>query len=194
MKGLNTLLQRSILAVLNVNIFVMACGIALLSKVYTIKFDVIGIPGTQFGWIFNVFNISVSIMCLIFGMHISPMGSTFLLNLGLLIMAGVFVSHGLLLDIEEDSTTTFWISLVLQTVAGIGKAAFNISYTCIICREFKGAVVFVFAFVEISFGLGNLLGRPVGEFLYGLGGFNLPFLAISGFVLVCFPLNYLVLP
>ena len=48
MEGLNTPLQCAILAVFNINVFVMAFGIALLSKLYSIKADDIGIP-EQFG-------------------------------------------------------------------------------------------------------------------------------------------------
>ena len=113
----------------------------------------------------------------------------------MLIMTGDFILTGLLLDIVENPTTFFAISLVLQILAGIGKAAFNISYTCIICKEFKGAVVFVFAFVEISFGLGNLVGRPVGELLYEMVGYYFPLLTMCGVMLVaCLPLNHSVLP
>ena len=195
MKGLNTPLQRTILAVLNVNIFVMAFGIALLNKLYSIKTVEIGILESELSWLFNVFTLSVSLMCLFFGKLISPIGSEFTLKLGLLIMAGSFVLNGILLDLVNDPIITFVTSLVLQMFAGIGKAAFNISYTCIICREFKGAVVFVFAVVEICFGLGNIAGKSVGELLYGLGGYYLPLVAVCGSMLVaCVLLNHLALP
>ena len=43
----------------------MAFGIALLSKLYLIKASSMGIPETEFGWVFNVFTLSISLMCLI---------------------------------------------------------------------------------------------------------------------------------
>ena len=43
----------------------MAFGIVLLSKLYSIKASGMGIPETEFGCFFNVFTLSISLMCLI---------------------------------------------------------------------------------------------------------------------------------
>ena len=87
------------------------------------------------------------------------------------------------------------ISLVLQFFGGIGKAAFNISYTCIIGKMFNDSVVFAFAAVKTSFGLGWLLGSIGGQWLFGLGGYYLPFVAMGALMLVvCIPTILFALP
>jgi len=65
-----------------------------------------------------------------------------------------------------------------------GNSAFLSSSFTLVAQMFPNTVSTVFGVVEMSFGVGMIIGPTVGGALFQLGGFTLPFAILGGILLV----------
>lgn len=53
---------------------------------------------------------------------------------------------------------------------------------------YKDSQQTIIGYLQLGFGLGNMLGSTEGSFFYELGGYTLPFYVNSAAILLCIPL------
>lgn len=98
-----------------------------------------------------------------------------------LIQAGLCeVSFGLLHLVPGEHFV--WVAIGIRALEAVGAAAFFTACYTLIAMKFTSRVSRLFAYTEMSSGVGMIAGPAVGGFLYELGdkipevgGFSLPF-------------------
>ena len=103
------------------------------------------------------------------------------------------ISFGLL---NKISNLTIFISLsfLIRIVEAVGNSAFLSSSFTLVASQFPVSMATMFGVVEMSFGVGKILGPRLGGPLYQLGGFTLPFTVLGGVLVVEAVLSRLTLP
>ena len=99
-----------------------------------------------------------------------------------------------LLNRLSDLTTFLSLSFIIRMVEAVGNSAFLSSSFTLVASQFPSSVSTMFGVVEMSFGVGMILGPTVGGALYQLGGFSLPFTVLGGVLVVQAVISSLTLP
>ena len=73
---------------------------------------------------------------------------------------------------------------MIRIVEAFGNSAFLSASFTVVAQMFPNTVSTVFGLVEMSFGVGMILGPTVGGALYQLGGFTTPFGVLGGILLI----------
>jgi len=76
------------------------------------------------------------------------------------------------------------LSLIIRVIEACGNAAFLASSFTLVALVFPESVSTIFGTVEMSFGVGMIIGPTVGGGLYEVGGFTLPFVLLGVILLV----------
>ena len=103
------------------------------------------------------------------------------------------VSFGLLNRVSQLNTFIS-LSFVIRIVEAVGNSFFLSSSFTLVASQFPSSVSTMFGVVEMSFGVGMILGPTVGGALYQLGGFTLPFTVLGGVLVVQAVLSSFTLP
>lgn len=69
--------------------------------------------------------------------------------------------------------------LIIRTVQAIGHAAFFTATWAIVGKLFPQRISMITGINEVAYGIGYMLGPPVGSALYELGGYVLPLLVVG---------------
>ena len=103
------------------------------------------------------------------------------------------VSFGLLNRVSQLNTFIS-LSFVIRIVEAVGNSFFLSSSFTLVASQFPNSVSTMFGVVEMSFGVGMILGPTVGGALYQLGGFTLPFTVLGSVLVVQAVLSSFTLP
>lgn len=141
--------------------------------------------------IMQVMMLSVTIFSFVFAKVQIHIGSKALYISGITIfgMSQVFLGC---LDYVHAILPFTIIGIFLNILCGIGDAALASAMLTIACREYSNHITKVMGFFEGAAGIGYLSGPVLGGIMYDAGGLILPFSVSGGILLLCVPIQFLV--
>ncbi|CAG7829141.1 unnamed protein product [Allacma fusca] len=153
-----------------------------------------GASATEYGLVFGVFELTMFVMCPVFGSLIGRAVSPKLMFcLGMFITGSCALMFGFL-DYIESGTLFIVMSFICRIIQACGDSAYVTASFTIVALEFPNSVATTFATLEACAGVGLIIGPTVGGALYELGGFLLPFLSMGILLLVMAILTCIFLP
>ena len=154
----------------------------MLAPFYPAEAEKKGASATQYGLVFGIFELTVFLVSPVMGRLLPRLGVNRAFTGGILTTGCMSVCFGLLNNIVHVNAFIA-LSFFIRIVEAVGNSAFLASSFTMVAQVFPSSVSTMFGVVEMSFGVGLILGPTVGVILYQLGGFTLPF-AVMGGVLV----------
>ncbi|CAL8142736.1 unnamed protein product [Orchesella dallaii] len=152
-----------------------------------------GATATEYGLVFGIFEATVFIISPFYGAKMGSLGPTRVFNWGIFVTGVCCIIFGLL-DRIEGRVPFILSCLIVRVVEAMGDAAFETASFTIIAVAFPQSVATSFAMLEISYGLGLIIGPTLGGALYQLGGYSLPFLVMGSLLFASALATYLFLP
>ncbi|KAJ8673674.1 hypothetical protein QAD02_004936 [Eretmocerus hayati] len=137
-----------------------------------------GVPASEYGLVFGVFELIVFIVCPIYGKYMGRIGNKRLLNFGLLTTGTAVISFGFL-DKIEGHYPFIIMSFVIRIIEAIGSSAYFTTSGATLTNEFPENVSIIFAIMKIFFGVGFIIGPCIGGLLHEVGGYTLPFVVLG---------------
>ncbi|XP_042859974.1 MFS-type transporter SLC18B1-like [Penaeus japonicus] len=173
--------------------FCSAVCVSLQAPFYPMMAESKGATPTEYGFVFGIFELTVFIVCPIYGTYLNKIGPKFMFNAGIFTTATTCILFGFL-DRINDTRAFVGFSFVIRIVEAMGNSGFLTASFSIIAKEFPENVGATFASLETCFGLGLIVGPTMGGALFELGGFTLPFITLGGMLLGAASLTYCILP
>ncbi|CAG7822490.1 unnamed protein product [Allacma fusca] len=168
--------------------------ISMQGPFYPLEAERKGASATEYGLVFGVFELTMFIMCPVFG---TLLGGTvppkLMLCLGMFITGSCALVFGFL-DHIEGARLFIATSFICRIIQACGDSAYMTASFTIIALEFPNSVGTAFAILEVCSGVGLIIGPTVGGVLYELGGFLLPFLSMGTLLLVMAVFTCIFLP
>jgi len=152
-----------------------------------------GTNTTIVGLIFAVFPLVVILTSPVVGIVIPIIGPKSTLILGLILEAGAQIIFGFL-DLMPNKLSFIIFCFLVRIVCGLGAATTSTSCFTLLTMTFKENLSPAMGIMETFGGFGMMAGPPIGGFLYSIGGFKLPFLAVGSLALVAMLPLYFILP
>ncbi|XP_042859973.1 MFS-type transporter SLC18B1-like [Penaeus japonicus] len=173
--------------------FCSAVCVSLQAPFYPMMAESKGASPTQYGFVFGIFELTVFIVCPIYGTYLNKIGPKFMFNAGIFTTATTCILFGFL-DRINDTTSFIGLSFLIRIVEAMGNSGFLTASFSIIAKEFPENVGATFASLETCFGLGMIVGPTLGGALFELGGYTLPFVTLGGMLLCAASLTFCILP
>ena len=157
--------------------------VSLQAPFYTAEASKKGASGTECGLVFGIFELTVFIVSPIIGKYLPIFGIGRAFSGGITITGAMCVAFGFLNKIN-NVTVFIGLSFIIRIFEALGNSSFLASSFTLVAQMFPLRVSTVFGVVEMSFGVGMILGPTVGGSLFQIGGFTLPFAVLGGILLV----------
>lgn len=157
--------------------------VSLQAPFYPAEASKKGASATEYGLVFGIFELTVFIVSPIVGKYLPRIGIGRAFSGGISITGFMCVAFGFLNRVN-DGKSFIALSFVIRILEACGNSAFLSSSFTLVAQMFPNTVSTVFGVVEMSFGVGMILGPTVGRALYQLGGFTTPFGVLGGILLV----------
>jgi len=173
----------SVMLTLAMTHFCNGMVVSLQAPFYPEEAEKKGASGTEYGLVFGIFELTVFLVSPFFGKYLPLIGLRRgfcggIATTGLMCVAFGFLEH------IDHGVSFITLSLVLRVVEACGNAAFLAASFTVVALIFPDSVSIVFGTVEMSFGVGMILGPTVGGGFYEVGGFTLPFVVMGCILLV----------
>jgi len=157
--------------------------VSLQAPFYPAEAEKKGASGTEYGLVFGIFELTVFLVSPLLGKYLPSIGlgrgfSGGMATTGLMCVAFGFLNH------IDHSMPFIALSLIIRIIEACGNAAFLASSFTMVALLFPESVSTIFGTVEMSFGVGMIIGPTVGGGLYEVGGFTLPFVLLGVILLV----------
>lgn len=166
--------QTFVLVVIaSVHFFSSVC-VSLQAPFYPAEAEKKGATATEYGLVFGVYELVAFLFSPVFGKIVERYGTKLLLSCGMLSSAVALIFFGLL-DFIDDRTTFIVLSFILRILESLGATAAVVSAFSLTGSMFPDSVATVFATLEIFYGVGYIIGPTLGEVLFYVGGYVLPF-------------------
>ncbi|CAC5370097.1 unnamed protein product [Mytilus coruscus] len=148
------------------------------------------------GWIFGIFALTQFLISPVSGKLLPLMGLKFMYIGGLFIAAGCTVLFGTLtyIDTSSENITFIIYCFLLRIILAIGCCGLQTASFALVAKEFPDSVATVFGITEVFVGVGFMSGPAIGGFLYGSGGFIMPFSVVGAIMFLCVPFNFWLIP
>lgn len=185
--------QWIIMAVLYMGLMSVFLPVGIMQPFYPVLAMSKGATPSQFGFVFGVFRLTMCLGSPILGKFINHIGPRFMFSAGVTFCGGCSIIMGFVIYIA-DTATFLGESYAIQTITGLGTIMMAISATTLVNKEFPDDMGAVFGGIEISVGLGQVLGPLIGGALYQYQGFTLPFLLFGSFILCVALMGAVLLP
>jgi len=163
--------QWTILVVMYGSLICVFSSVALLPPFYPPLAQRKGATPIQFGFVIGIAKLTMAMASPIIGHIVNKIEPKFLYSFGLLMVGGGYI----VLSFIEMSETFLPTSFMAQVIAGLGTACITNVSAALATKSFPESVGSVFAGIEISIGIGYIIGPLFGGALYEFGGFHLPF-------------------
>jgi MFS family permease len=137
----------------------------------------------EYGLVIGIYELTAFIMCPLLGTYMYVIGPKTGFSVGVFVAGSSMVAFGFL-DIIDDRIYFIGLALLLRVMQGTGASALFVSIYSFVTEAFPNSVATTFALMETFFGFGFCIGPVVGEALFHVGGFTLPFAALGGFMMV----------
>ncbi|XP_063418170.1 MFS-type transporter SLC18B1-like [Mytilus trossulus] len=148
------------------------------------------------GWIFGIFALTQFLISPVSGKLLPLMGLKFMYIGGLFLAAGCTVLFGMLtyIDTSTENITFIIYCFLLRIILAIGCCGLQTASFALVAKEFPDSVATVFGITEVFVGVGFMSGPAIGGFLYGSGGFIMPFAVVGAIMFLCVPFNFWLIP
>ena len=131
-------------------------------------------PSEFTGYVIASFSVTYLLGSIVIGyFSLKFYGSKFCLVTGLFLVGGAWILFAAL-DYVTEWRYFFALSLALRLAIGLGTASADVSSFSLVISSYPDKVGFVSSLMELSWSLGNLIGPPLGGFLYDWKGFMMP--------------------
>ncbi|XP_077989877.1 MFS-type transporter SLC18B1-like [Glandiceps talaboti] len=192
-KGGVTKIQRiTLLSIAMANLVNMA-SYSIMAPFFPIKASEMGASDFIIGMIFGVYALIAFVFCPVLGKFLPKIGAKFMFLSGSFTSGCCQIMFGFL-DKLSLGIEFIAFCFVVRSVEALGAAAAATAVNAIIAETFPDKIGTTFGILEIFNGLGIMIGPPLGGYLYSIGGYALPFVALGIFTLVIVFCNILVLP
>ncbi|ODM97535.1 MFS-type transporter SLC18B1 [Orchesella cincta] len=141
-----------------------------------------GATASEYGLVFGILPATVFIISPFFGAKMSSLGPIRVFIGGVFTTGFGCIIFGLLNQIE-GRVPFILTSLFVRVVEAIGDAAFETASFTLIAAAFPQSIGTSMALLEVSYGIGHIVGPALGGTMYQIGGYSLPF-AVIGSLLV----------
>lgn len=197
-KGWHRNVVLTVVAVCDLTLFM---GFSLMAPFFPREADIKNVSTTVSGFIFSTFSIVMMLSSPMFGKIMPYVGIKRMMMAGICV-AGVFNILFGMLDKINDTTTFIVLCFLVRAAVAFGTgtsddwlhpsphyictsltAAFLTAAAAYVMKLFQDAITMAFSYVEIFVGVALSIGPALGGFLYGLGGYELPFLVIGVLIL-----------
>ena len=167
--------------------------VSLQPAFYSSEAEFKGATPSQYGLVFGIANISLFIFSPLFGKYGEKMGAKLCFILGAVLQgfSGLLFA---ILPYFEHVAPFLGLSYFLRFIEGLGTAMAWNSVLGILLQIFPNKEASVMSGTQISFGIGYMIGPALGAYLFGMGGFSLPFLVIGPINIIVSILLLLTLP
>jgi len=167
--------------------------VSLQAPFYPAEAERKGASATEYGLVFGIFELTVFIVSPIIGKYLPRIGIDRAFIGGISITGLMCVAFGFLNRVG-DCKSFIALSFVNRIVGAIGNSAFLSASFTMVAQIFPNSVSSMFGLVEMSFGVGMIIGPAAGGALFQLGGFTTPFGVLGGILLVQAILSIKILP
>lgn len=172
------------------NFFLAAC-VSLQAPFFPQEAQNKGASPTEYGLVFGVYELAIIFVSPLVGKLVGRSSPRLWIQIGLLLTGFMTVLFGFL-DKVPDGAWFIGLAFAIRILEGVGAASFTTpSYTAT-AEEFPNDQATILSLLETSFGLGLICGPTLGGWLYTLGGYVLPFLALGSFLIFGALLNFAV--
>ena len=167
--------------------------VSLQAPFYPAEAEKKGASATEYGLVFGIFELTVFIVSPFIGKYLPRIGIRRAFSGGISITGLMCVGFGFL-DRIDNGKIFIGVSFLIRIIEAFGNSAFLSSSFTLVAQLFPNTVATVFALVEMSFGVGMILGPTVGGALFQAGGFTMPFATLGGILLVQALISTMTLP
>jgi len=157
--------------------------VSLQAPFYPAEAEKKGATASEYGLVFGIFELTVFLVSPVIGRYLPQLGVNRAFSLGISTTGTMCILFGFLKFIEGPREF-IGLSIAVRIVEAVGNSAFLTSSFCLVAQRFQGSIATVFSLVEMSFGLGMILGPTVGGALFQAGGYILPFLVLGCILLI----------
>jgi len=171
---------RKMLALVCINASNMACHsvYSVLASFFPQAAHAKGLTAEPIGLVFAIFAAVVFVSAPLAAPMLSQHGKRQIYVAGLATVSSATIAFAFA-DHIDNPTAYLWWCILLRCVQGFGSALEETAAYALIAEIDPEAVSFNLGVTEISTGLGYMIGPTVGGFLFSVGGFALPFVAIG---------------
>lgn len=185
--------QMLIFTTVSVCYIAVCMSSVIIAPFFPTEADNKGISSVHIGFIFATYNLVNCLTSPLFGKYLPVLGAKFTCLAGTWVSGGCNLLFGFLPKISDPSTFLVYC-YIIRGIEGAGCAASVTAGMTIIANTFPHRIAKMNGLYEAAAGLGLMLGPPVGGFLYGLGGYQLPFLVLGSLNLLFVVIIIFVLP
>jgi len=157
--------------------------VSLQAPFYPAEAEKKGATASEYGLVFGIFELTVFLVSPVIGRYLPQLGVNRAFSLGISTTGTMCILFGFL-NFIEGPREFIGLSIAVRIVEAVGNSAFLTSSFCLVAQRFQGSIATVFSLVEMSFGLGMILGPTVGGALFQAGGYILPFLVLGCILLI----------
>ena len=158
--------------------FTLASGLSIQSLLYPAEAEARGSTPSQYGFVFGIVQLSLFVSSLAFGKYGKFIAVEYLFVGGAL-LSGTTSALFAWLGYIDDLTTFIVISYALRFTEGIGTAITWCSGFVIAAQMFPNTTATASSLINAMYGFGFAVGPAMGTWLYGHGGFIVPFLTVG---------------
>jgi len=157
--------------------------VALLAPFYPAEAEKKGASPTQYGLVFGIFQLTAFLVSPIIGKFLPKLGFRITFSGGLGLTGLLNILFGTL-NLVEGVEAFIALSFLVRIMTAFGYSSFLASSFTMVAQLFPHSVATVFALVEMSFGVGMIVGPTAGGALYQVGGYILPFVVLGGLLII----------
>lgn len=159
------------------NFFLAAC-VSLQAPFFPREAEEKGATATEYGFVFGVYEIAIIVISPIVGKLVGKMSSQLLIQFGLVTTGVATILFGFI-DRLPAGKPFIIAAYIIRIIEGVGASSFTTPSYASTAEEFPNDQATILSFLETAFGLGLIFGPTMGGWLYELGGYLLPFLALG---------------
>mmetsp|Transcript_13081 Transcript_13081/g.24451 ORF Transcript_13081/g.24451 Transcript_13081/m.24451 type:complete len:430 (-) Transcript_13081:207-1496(-) len=180
---------------MNAQLFILCLVNATVCSMYTLitpfypqRAEEAGVSMTLIGFIFALNPLGQVVSCLPTGYYLKQIGR----RRGI-VAAIAIMSLSLFLLGAVDMCDYSWflaLSIASRFIGGLASGIFGTILMAIISSNFTDSLQIALMYMEVSAGLGLLIGPAVGSLFYYIGGYYLPFIVLGTYFAMCTPAVY----
>lgn len=163
--------------------FTCAICISLQAPFYPAEAESKGATATEYGLVLGSFELVAFLSSPVFGHYVHKIRPRRLLLFGLFVNAIAVILFGFLHFVHSRELFII-LSFMFRIIGSLGTTGALIAAFSLTATEFSNSIATTFATLEVFYGLGYIMGPPVGGILYNIGGFAVPFFVIGGATLI----------
>ena len=179
-----------ILLVLN---FITNSGMSLLAPFYPDLAKQKNLDVFYVGLVFGVLNVGAFISAIVFGKMMMAWGRKLIISIGLVLICLTTFTYGIIKYIDQ-MYFFLSVSIIARLIQGVGCSAYSSIAYAYIPILFPESIEEKISYMEVTTGLGYMLGPLIGTLLFMAGDYSLPFYVFTAIFMVSTPIATRLLP